>query len=469
MVFASLIFLFLFLPLNLLLYYSSGNKTYRNILLVVFSFFFYSWGEPVWILVMIFSATVDFVNALLIQQYRKTHWAKFFLVLSIAINLSLLILFKYSAFLYENINALFGLQLEIPTFSLPIGISFYTFQTISYVVDVYRGEVKAQRSYLKYFMFVSLYHQLVAGPIVRYAHIANEIENRVTLVEDISKGINRFCIGLFKKVFIANIAGELVLQYLGGDMSNLSVGGSWFGLLMFSLQIYFDFSGYSDMAIGLGWMFGFHYHENFNYPYTAISATDFWRRWHISLGTFFRDYVYIPLGGNKKNPYLNLLIVWFLTGLWHGASWNFILWGLYFGLLIALEKLFLKRVFDFLPRFFSHVYLLFAALMGWGIFYFTDMFRLGEFYSILFGLTTHPAWDFELGLVVKSHLFWMLGAMILCMPVYHYVKDWLTTRFSKLVVRRMELATIGFNLVLLLISVSLLVGKSYNPFLYFRF
>ena len=311
MVFASLIFLFLFLPLNLVLYYLSGNKNYRNILLVVFSFFFYSWGEPVWILVMLFSATVDFVIALLIEQYRKTSWAKFFLILSITVNIGLLVLFKYSAFLYQNINDWFGLSLEVPTFTLPIGISFYTFQTISYVVDVYRNELKAQRSYLKYFMFVSLYHQLVAGPIVRYNHIANEIENRTTNIKDISQGVNRFCIGLFKKVFIANIAGELVQQYLNSDLTTLSVGGGWFGLLMFAIQIYFDFSGYSDMAIGLGWMFGFHYHENFNYPYIAASATDFWRRWHISLGTFFRDYIYIPLGGSKKNPYLNLLIVCF--------------------------------------------------------------------------------------------------------------------------------------------------------------
>lgn len=469
MVFASLVFLFLFLPLNLVLYYLYDNRTYRNILLVAFSFFFYSWGEPVWIMVMIFSASVDFVNAILIERYRGTAWAKFFLVVSIIINLSLLGLFKYSAFLYENINALFGLHLELPTFALPIGISFYTFQTISYAIDVYRNEVKAQRNYLKYFLFVSLYHQLVAGPIVRYVHIANEIETRVTDVRDISRGVNRFCIGLFKKVFIANIAGELVNQYLTADLSTVSVGAAWFGLLMFAIQIYFDFSGYSDMAIGLGCMFGFHYHENFNYPYTATSATDFWRRWHISLGSFFRDYLYIPLGGNKRNPYLNLFVVWFLTGLWHGASWNFILWGLYFGLLIALERLFLKRFFDAIPKVFSHVYLLFMALLGWGIFYFTDIDKLGQFYNVLFGLAGNPVWDFELGLNIQGHILWLTGALLLCMPVYPHVQAWIESKLKPSSMETAKVVYIGVNVILLLICVALLVGKSYNPFLYFRF
>lgn len=469
MVFASLIFLFLFLPLNLLLYYLSGNQHYRNWLLVIFSFFFYSWGEPVWIVVMVFSASVDYVNALLIERFRGTPWAKVGLLSSLAVNLGLLIIFKYSGFLYENINELFGLSLKVPSFALPIGISFYTFQAISYVVDVYRNEVKAQRSYLKFIMFISLYSQLVAGPIVRYVHIANEIDNRVTRISDISNGVNRFCIGLFKKVFFANVAGELVTHYLAGDLSALSVGGAWFGLIMFSLQIYFDFSGYSDMAIGLGWMFGFHFHENFNYPYTARSATDFWRRWHISLSSFFRDYIYIPLGGNQKNPFRNLFLVWFLTGLWHGASWNFILWGLYFGLLIGFERVFFKKVLDAAPGFVSHVYLVLVAVLGWALFYFTDLGRLGAFLKILFGIGANPGWNFELGLDLKTHAFWLLLALICCMPVYHIAKKWMNKKVGTGSLESLRLASIGVNLLLMMVAVSLLVGKSYNPFLYFRF
>lgn len=469
MVFASLIFLFLFLPLNLLLYYLSGNQNYRNWLLVVFSFFFYSWGEPVWIVVMVFSASVDYINARVIERFRGTHWARVGLLSSLAVNLGLLAIFKYSGFFYENLNAAFGLSLRVPAFALPIGISFYTFQAISYVVDVYRNEVKARQSYLKFIMFISLYHQLVAGPIVRYAHIANEIENRTTKIADIANGINRFCIGLFKKVFFANVAGEVVAQYLGGDIQSLSVGGAWFGLLMFSLQIYFDFSGYSDMAIGLGWMFGFHYHENFNYPYIARSATDFWRRWHISLSTFFRDYIYIPLGGNQRNAFLNLFFVWFLTGLWHGASWNFILWGLYFGVFIGMERLFLRKILEAAPKFISHVYLLLVAIIGWAIFYFTDLSQLTSFFKVLFGFGTNPGWNFELSLDLKSHALWLLMAMICCMPVYHFAKKHLKEKVGPVAVESLRFAYIGLNVLFIFISVALLVGKSYNPFLYFRF
>jgi alginate O-acetyltransferase complex protein AlgI len=469
MVFASLIFLFVFLPLNLVLYYSWGNKEYRNWLLVIFSFFFYSWGEPVWIILMIISASVDYINALVIERFRGTHWAKIGLVSCLIVNLGLLAIFKYSAFLYENLNAIFGLQLTVPSFSLPIGISFYTFQTISYVIDVYRDEVKAQHSYMKFMLFVSLYHQLVAGPIVRYVHIAHEIDNRQVDLNDISAGVNRFCQGLFKKVFFANVAGELAKPYLDGNLDALSVGGSWFGLLMFTFQIYFDFSGYSDMAIGLGRMFGFHYHENFNHPYTARSATDFWRRWHISLGTFFRDYLYIPLGGNKINMYRNLFIVWFLTGLWHGASWNFILWGLYFGVLIALERVFLSKLLERLPRLVSHSYLLIAAVIGWAIFYFTDLSRLTSFFSVMFATGNNNFWDVALSIQVKANLFWMLLAIIFCMPVKNFLKlrseQYLTPKQLQIVPYAHTLLNVG----MLVVSVAFLVGKSYNPFLYFRF
>jgi alginate O-acetyltransferase complex protein AlgI len=466
MVFASLVFIFLFLPLNICLYFLSGNQTYRNWVLVLFSLFFYAWGEPVWIIVLIFSASVDFINAIFIEQYRGRTLSKVFVALSLIVNLGLLTAFKYSGFIYENLNSWFGLGLEVPSFALPIGISFYTFQTISYIVDVYRGQVKAQTSYLKFLMFVSLYHQLVAGPIVRYAHIENEINNRRTNVTEVGRGIIRFCIGLFKKVYFANAAGELVAQFLNVDPGSMTVGGSWLGLLMFTLQIYFDFSGYSDMAIGLGWIFGFHYHENFNYPYIAKSATEFWRRWHISLGSFFRDYVYIPMGGNRKHATFNLLVVWFLTGLWHGASWNFILWGLYFGLLIWLERAFLQSLLSKVPAFVSHAYLLFVAVMGWAIFYFTDLSKLGNFFTVLFGAASNDTWSFQVTDALTGHLWWLVLAIACCMPIYSKVVDWAE---NNVMTRKVfwSQATIAF--LLFVVSIAMLVGKSYNPFLYFRF
>lgn len=467
MVFASLLFLFLFLPLNLILYYASDNKVYRNALLVLFSLFFYSWGEPVWIIILFIAATVDYVNGMAIEQYRGTIWAKIGLFSSLIINFGLLITFKYSGFIYENINAIFGTHFEIPSFALPIGLSFYTFQTVSYILDVYRGEVKAQRSYMKFALFVSLYPQLVAGPIVRYSHIANEIDHRKENLDDVREGIGRFCIGLFKKVVFANVAGELVKQYLDSDLSTLTVGGALIGICMFTIQIYFDFSGYSDMAIGLARMFGFHYHENFNYPYISRSATEFWRRWHMSLGSFFRDYVYIPMGGNRKHQLFNLFVVWFLTGFWHGASWNFILWGLYFGFLVGIEKVFLGKLLEKLPKIVGHVYLLFITLIGWSFFYFTDMSRLTQFFKVLFGFSGNPFWNFELELVLKNHIFWLIFAIIACMPVYPYVMGQLKKQRKDLV--WLDYSLIASYAVILILCAALLVGKSYNPFLYFRF
>jgi alginate O-acetyltransferase complex protein AlgI len=418
---------------------------------------------------LVISALVDYINGLVIERYRGTIGEKLGLISSLVVNLGLLATFKYSGFITENINALFGLNLNVPSFALPIGISFYSFQTISYTVDVYRGEVKAQRSFMKFMMFVSLYSQLVAGPIVRYQHIADEIDNRTLSSDDISSGVSRFCQGLFKKVFFANVAGELAQPYLEGNIEGLSVGGSWFGIIMFSLQIYFDFSGYSDMAIGLGRMFGFHFHENFNHPYTAKSATDFWRRWHISLGTFFRDYLYIPLGGNKTNFYRNLLIVWFLTGLWHGASWNFIFWGLYFGILIAVERLFLSKFLDRLPVFVSHTYLILIAIFGWVIFYFTDLSRLGSYLGVMMGFSGQAFWDIALSSQLLANIIWFIIAIIFCMPVTEFIESRFGHKLSDKQWQMMPYAQTVLNVIFLLVSVAFLVGKSYNPFLYFRF
>lgn len=468
MVFASLIFLYIFLPLSLLLYYVHKNHTYRNLILTLFSFIFYAWGEPLWVILLALSATVDYINGIIIHKFRNRWQSKAALIWCLVFNLGVLVAFKYSGFLATNINVLLGTNFKVPNFSLPIGISFYTFQTISYTVDVYRNRTPYQPKYLNFMMFVSLYHQLVAGPIVRYADIAREIDNRKHKLLDISTGLTRFLIGLFKKVVIANTAGSLVDTYMGGNLSDLSVAGAWFGVAMFAIQIYFDFSGYSDMAIGLGKMYGFHYLENFRYPYIAKSAADFWRRWHISLGSFFRDYVYIPLGGNRKRFVLNLFIVWFLTGLWHGAAWNFILWGLYFGVFIFLERVLLNKVFKFLPQIFSHIYLLFIVMVSWVLFYFSDMVLLQDYLSIMFGIIPRAISDIQLSITIKNHIFWLIFSLLLCTPIYLKFYELRKSIGKQQPILWMS-GIIVFNVLLLFSSTALLVGKSYNPFLYFRF
>ena len=475
MVFASLLFLFLFLPLNLILYYSSKNASWRNAVLIVFSLVFYGWGEPIWITLLIISSLVDWGNALFIQKHRGTKLAKLGLIVTLVLNLGLLATFKYDRFIVDQVNAVLGTSFTAPGYALPIGISFYTFHTISYVVDVYRGDIKAQRSFPNFLMYVSLYSSLVAGPIIRYAHVETEIDKRKENLRDFSLGLSRFCIGLFKKVIIANIAGELVRKYMGDNqspltldqLSNLSSLEAWVGLVMFALHIYFDFSGYSDMAIGLGRMFGFHFRENFNYPYISKSISEFWRRWHISLGSIFRDYVYIPLGGNKKRVYFNLFVVWFLTGMWHGASWNFIFWGLYFFIFIALEKAFLQKLLDKAPAYIAHFYALMVIIPGWVIFYFTDTTILLAYFQKLFSFSNGIAGNVDVINTITSHLFWMLMAISLCMPVYNKVTDWVGKRTERQTA--FETLTIGFNVILLLVCVAQLVGKSYNPFIYFRF
>lgn len=464
MVFADLIFLYCFLPLNLIFYYMSGNKHWRNLVLVAFSLFFYAWGEPVWIVLLIFSATIDYFHGLMVEANRGNVKAKLAVVSSVVVNLGLLGIFKYSGLLYETINSVFGLSLKVPSFALPIGISFYTFQTISYVIDVYRGEATAQRSYLKFLMYVSLYPQLVAGPIVRYRDVEVEINDRTETLADISRGTSRFCVGLLKKTLVANFAGSLSASFLGGDLNNLSVLGAWFGIALYALQIYYDFSGYSDMAIGLANMFGFHYLENFNYPYVSRSATEFWRRWHISLGTFFREYLYIPLGGNRKMMIRNLLVTWFLTGLWHGASWNFVVWGLFWGMLILIEKLFLSRVLERVPRIFSHLYLLAAMLVGWVFFYFVDLGTGLAYIGRMFGAGAPALWDLPLMINISNNLFWFLAAVLFCAPVAPRLVEALSKKKAPV-----SAAVPAVSIFCLLVSTALLVGQSYNPFLYFRF
>ena len=471
MVFANLFFLYIFLPVNLILYYATRSYAVRNFVLVAMSFLFYAWGEPVWVLLLLASGFRVWFCSLLVERFAGTRRGKAALIFAVTISLSLLGIFKYSGFLIENINAVLPLSLPVPQFSLPIGISFYTFQMISYIVDVYRGDVKAQPSFLRFIMYVSMYFQLVAGPIVRYSDVAWEIGHRTANANDISHGITRFCIGLLKKVAVANVAGSLLVQYMDGDLTKVTVLGSWFGAVLFMLQIYYDFSGYSDMAIGLGLMFGFHFVENFNYPYIAKTATEFWRRWHISLSSFLRDYLYIPLGGNRSHAWRNLFVVWFATGLWHGASWNFILWGLFFGVLIALERLGLRNLLGKLPGFISHFYLLFAVLISWVIFYFTDLSRAAQYLGIMFGLSGQPLTNSQTLLALEGNLFWLILAVVFCLPLARIASQQITAAAAVSRPRQIILGILVpvMNLGILLICTAMLSGQSYNPFLYYRF
>lgn len=466
MVFSSLTFLFIFLPINFLFYFISKNNTYRNFVLIIFSLFFYAWGEPIWVSLLIFSATIDFFHGKIIERNRDNWKSKAALISSLIINLSLLGSFKYLGFIISNINFIFSTNLPLREFGLPIGISFYTFQTLSYVIDVYKGEVNAQKSYTKFLLFVSLFHQLVAGPIVRYKDIAKEIENRNITTERFSYGINRFVIGLGKKVLIANTAGEISEFFLKGEFSQLSVLGAWFGIILFAIQIYFDFSGYSDMAIGLGRMFGFTYKENFNYPYISKTASEFWRRWHISLGSFFRDYVYIPLGGNRKHYARNLFIVWFLTGLWHGSSWNFVSWGLFYGVLIFLERKVYGKLLEKIPNVFSHIYFFIIMLSGWVLFYFTDLSNALDYLKIMFGFGEHALASTLFYIKFKNNIIFVILAVLLSTPIINTIKNKLKIYKKD---KEYSYLRIAFNVTIIIASTALLVGQTYNPFLYFRF
>ena len=471
MVFSSLNFMYLFLPICLLLYFILHGIKARNYLLLVMSLLFYAWGEPKWIILMIVTTLIDYGAGLLVDQYRGQKLAKWALAGSVVITLSFLAVFKYLGFFNQNLNQIFGAELPTQIFNLPIGISFYTFQAITYVVDVYRGKAQVQRSYANLLLYVALFPQLIAGPIVRYTDIAAQLENREMTLPGFSKGITRFVTGLGKKVLLANIAGQVATSLIGGDLSKASVLGAWLGIFAYTFQIYFDFSGYSDMAIGLGHMFGFTYVENFNYPYISKSITEFWRRWHISLSTFFRDYVYIPLGGNRRHQLRNMFIVWALTGLWHGASWNFVLWGLYYFVFLAIEKLFLGKFLEKLPAVVGHAYALFIIVVGWVFFYFDDVSRLGQMLKLMFGFSGQAGVLPTDTVLLKNHLVFFLVAIIACIPVSKLVKA-LLIRFSRKGPVQESLAGaagILNDVALLFFSTAALVGASYNPFLYFRF
>lgn len=467
MVFSSLFFLYIFLPLCLLLYFIQRSLTAKNIVLVCASLVFYAWGEPVYVLLMLAVSALNWGFSLAFEKKRS----RALLALCVALNLSGLIVFKYAGFLVENCNAIFKTAFAVPQISLPIGISFYTFQALSYSVDVYRKDVAAQRSYWKLLLYVSMFPQLIAGPIVRYAEIAPQLDSRQTTLEDVSSGACRFVIGLSKKVLLANVLYELITAFQ--QSRDLSVLYFWLYAVSFALQLYFDFSGYSDMAIGLGRIFGFRFQENFNYPYISGSITEFWRRWHISLSSFFRDYVYIPLGGNRKHVYLNLFVVWALTGLWHGASWNFVLWGLYFFVLLCIERL-LRNGLSRIPKPVRHLVTLVLILFSWNIFYHTDLTRLLESFRILFGLSGSGFTNETTNLLLRNNLPLLLVCAVGCTAIPQFTGNVIgllcaEKRDDGVGHKVYAALTFVFDLALLALATISLAGSSYNAFLYFRF
>ncbi len=473
MVFSSLLFLYIFLPVCLILYYLLPGLRYRNTILTIMSILFYAWGEPFWVILIIISATVDYTNGRIIGKYRGQWQAKASFIASIVINLALLASFKYANFFIETVNAVSGLSLPLTGLTLPIGISFYTFQTMSYSIDVYKGEVKVQKSFPDFLLFVSLFPQLIAGPILRYSEIETQLTNRTTTLKNFTYGITRFLVGLGKKVLIANYASAVVTGLFanGTGLSALTVTQSWIGIILYAFHIYFDFSGYSDMAIGLGHMFGFKYSENFNYPYIASSITDFWRRWHISLSSFFRDYVYIPLGGNRRLQVRNMLIVWGLTGLWHGASWNFVLWGLYFFVLLLIEKYVLKNFLARLPRLISILWTFVLVLFGWVLFYFTDLSEGFTFFRGLFGANGNLLINTESRLLLTNNIPLLIMAAIGSTPLLKVIGNRiLKLRDSNGIPAVFSTSSIiVFNTVMLALCTISLIGTTHNPFIYFRF
>ncbi len=468
MVFSSLEFLFFYLPAVLFIYFLIPSRflAARNLALLGVSLAFYGWSEPAYIWIMFLSIAVDYTCGRLVGKYKQSNpkKAKAALITSIVLNLSILCFFKYIDFIIENLSQISVFSgLKPLGIALPVGISFYTFQTMSYTLDVYLGEARVQKNIASFGAYVTMFPQLIAGPIVRYRDVDNELRHRTHNLDKTVRGIKRFICGLCKKVLLANTAGVFYESFVGGVAESPSVLGAWMGVVFFAFQIYFDFSGYSDMAIGLGHILGFNFPENFNYPYISKSITDFWRRWHITLSTWFREYVYIPLGGNRKGKnrtFINLLAVWFLTGLWHGASWNFVLWGLYFAVLLILEKAFLNRILSKIPRAFSHIYALTFIVFGWFIFIYCDLENPMAYLSAMFTspiISPIAVYDLARG---------MLFLVVLCLAstnlpyrLYDKIKDRTVTRIAMCIILP----------IAIFLCTAYLVDSSYNPFLYFRF
>ena len=473
MVFSSIFFLFTFLPLSLLLYWMSPAKI-KNFTLLAVSLFFYAWGEPVYVLLMIASILTNFVFGIfieseLIKEKRAVRRALF--ISAVVFNILILGFFKYYGFLAENINALFNADIAYSELPLPIGISFYTFQVLSYVIDVYLGKVRLQRNPVSFALYVTMFPQLIAGPIVRYSDIESQLEQRNVSAAKFGEGAQRFIQGLGKKVLLANSMGALWDITQAMDMTGISVFSAWLGIIAYTFQIYFDFSGYSDMAIGLGKMFGFEFMENFDHPYVSRSVTVFWRRWHISLGTWFREYVYIPLGGNRCSrirQIRNIMAVWMLTGLWHGASWNFVVWGIYYGCLLLIEKFFLKKLIDNAPAIISHVYCMLAVIIGWVLFASRDIESAAAYLGVMSGASGNVLVDNAFIYYLKSNAVMLVISLLFSTGIFREIfepeeiSDKIRTRVS-------HSAAVILHAFILFMSTAYLVTETYNPFLYFRF
>lgn len=464
MIFSSILFQFYFFPLTLLLYFLTPVK-WRNGVLLLMSLVFYAWGEPIYILIMFLSIAIDYIHGLLVEKHRSDDKkARRIVVQSVVFNLALLGFFKYYDFFAINLSALLGVDIPVLGIPLPIGISFFTFQTMSYTIDVYRGDAPVQRNLVNFGTFVTMFPQLIAGPIVKYKTVANELNHRTHSSEAFALGASRFVVGLCKKVLLANSIGALWdTSLLASQGGNLSVAGGWLGLVAFAFQIYFDFSGYSDMAIGLGQMMGFSFGENFNHPYTATSVSDFWRRWHMSLTSWFREYLYIPLGGNRGGTgkaLRNIFVVWLCTGFWHGASWNFVLWGLYFACWLVVEKYILSGLLAKLPRALQHLYTLVIVLVGWGLFAVEDLGQMSRYLATCFGQASlYTATD---GYHLASYGITLALLAVSATPVGN-------TLWQRLGAKTQNVARPVLMLGGLVICTAYLVSSSYNPFLYFRF
>ena len=466
MVFSSIVFLYIFLPIMLFIYFIVPNKL-KNAVMIIASLIFFAWGEIRYIFIMLLLAVMDYMCGQKINKYwDDKNKKRIFLLIDIGVNLLILFFFKYSDFIITNINNITHLNIPLLNIPLPIGVSFNTFQSLSYIIDVYRGTVKCEKSFYNYLTYTMLFPQIIAGPIVRYETVDEELENKNISIDNFTEGMKRFIIGLGKKVLIANNIGALWHVIEIGDYASLTFILAWFAILAFALQIYFDFSGYSDMAIGLAKIFGMEFDENFNFPYISKNITEFWRRWHITLSSWFRDYIYIPLGGNRKGilkQIRNILIVWFLTGAWHGASWNFILWGVYFGVILILEKMFILKVLDKVGKVFSHIYTIILILIGWVIFAFENLGEIEAYLYAMFNVNNFV--NNETLYYLKNYGLIMILGIICSTLLANKVID----KFNKANNKGFKIIEVIVYMTIFILCTANLVSDSFNPFLYFRF
>lgn len=466
MVFSSIVFLYIFLPIMLIMYFIVPKK-FKNAIMILASLVFFAWGEIRYIFIMLLLAIMDFFCGKSIEKYKgDKKKMRFYLLFDVLVNLLILFFFKYADFIISNVNIITGLKIPLLNIPLPIGVSFNTFQSLSYIIDVYRGTVVCEKSFYNYLTYTTLFPQIIAGPIVRYETVDEELVDKNISVDNFCKGIKRFILGLGKKVLIANNVGVLWNVIEQGNYIHLSSAFAWLGIVAFALQIYFDFSGYSDMAIGLANIFGMDFDENFNYPYISKSITEFWRRWHITLGSWFKDYIYIPLGGNKKGfikQIRNILIVWFLTGAWHGASWNFILWGVYFSIILILEKIFILKFLEKLPKIIGHIYAIVLVLISWVIFAFEDLSKVVNYIKVMFNPT--DLISNEVIYYFNNYIFIILVGIILSTPIIKRLFDNIENKDSFVCNMFSSLVYIS----IFFLCTASLVSDTFNPFLYFRF